>query len=77
VKWNVRWAAARKDIWRPSDLLAAFRQVGFDPSLSKVSAPWSGKPVSVRLDDLDKNLRRARLHGRRPARPGPREAGGV
>jgi len=54
VKWNLRWAAARKDIWRPSDLLVAFREVGFEPSLSKVSALWSGKPVSVRLDDLDK-----------------------
>jgi DNA-binding Xre family transcriptional regulator len=54
VKWNLRWAAARRDIWRPSDLLTAFRQVGFEPSLSKVSALWSGKPVSVRLDDLDK-----------------------
>ena len=54
MKWNLRWAAARSDIWRPSDLLAAFRQVGFEPSLSKVSALWSGKPVSVRLDDLDK-----------------------
>jgi hypothetical protein len=54
VKWNLRWAAARNDIWRPSDLLTAFRDVGFEPSLSKVSALWSGKPVSVRLDDLDK-----------------------
>jgi transcriptional regulator with XRE-family HTH domain len=54
VKWNLRWAAARNDIWRPSDLLAAFSDVGFEPSLSKVSALWSGKPVSVRLDDLDK-----------------------
>jgi DNA-binding Xre family transcriptional regulator len=54
VKWNLRWAAARRDIWRPSDLLTAFREVGFEPSLSKVSALWSSKPVSVRLDDLDK-----------------------
>jgi DNA-binding Xre family transcriptional regulator len=54
VKWNLRWAAARRDIWRPSDLLAAFEQVGFTPSLSKVTALWSGKPISVRLDDLDK-----------------------
>lgn len=54
MKWNLRWAAAHRDIWRPSDLLAAFREVGFEPSLSKVSALWSGKPVSVRLDDLDK-----------------------
>jgi len=54
VKWNLRWAAARRDIWRPSDLLKAFEEVGFTPSLSKVAALWSGKPISVRLDDLDK-----------------------
>jgi DNA-binding Xre family transcriptional regulator len=54
MKWNLRWAAAKRDIWRPSDLLAAFEQVGFTPSLSKVAALWSGKPISVRLDDLDK-----------------------
>jgi hypothetical protein len=54
VKWNLRWAAARQDIWRPSDLLLAFRAVGFNPSLSKVAALWSGTPISVRLDDLDR-----------------------
>jgi len=54
VKWNLRWAAARRDLWRPSDLLKAFEDVGFTPSLSKVAALWSGKPISVRLDDLDK-----------------------
>jgi DNA-binding Xre family transcriptional regulator len=54
VKWNLRWVAARRDIWRPSELLVAFERVGFTPSLSKVAALWSGKPVTVRLDDLDK-----------------------
>ncbi|MCF3941517.1 MULTISPECIES: helix-turn-helix domain-containing protein [Gordonia] len=54
MKWNLRWAAAKRDIWRPSDLLAAFTEVGFTPSLSKVAALWSGKPTTVRLDDLDK-----------------------
>ena len=54
MKWNLRWAAARRDIWRPTDLLAAFEEVGFRPSLSKVSAMWGGKPITVRLDDLDK-----------------------
>src|SRR5215472_1788281 len=54
MKWNLRWAAAQRDIWRPSDLLTAFEDVGFTPSLSKVAALWSGKPISVRLDDLDK-----------------------
>jgi DNA-binding Xre family transcriptional regulator len=54
VKWNLRWAAAKRDIWRPSDLLKAFEEAGFTPSLSKVAALWSGKPISIRLDDLDK-----------------------
>lgn len=54
MKWNLRWAAAKRDIWRPSDLLTAFQEAGFTPSLSKVAALWSGKPISVRLDDLDK-----------------------
>lgn len=54
MKWNLRWAAAKRDIWRPSDLLKALEEVGFAPSLSKVAALWSGKPISVRLDDLDK-----------------------
>jgi DNA-binding Xre family transcriptional regulator len=53
MKWNLRWAAAKRDIWRPSDLLAAFKDVGFEPSLSKVAALWSNKPISLRLDDLD------------------------
>jgi DNA-binding Xre family transcriptional regulator len=54
VKWKLRWAAAQRDIWRPTQLLGEFEKVGFEPSLSKVAAMWSGKPVSVRLDDLDK-----------------------
>lgn len=54
MKWKLRWAAAERDIWRPSELLVAFQQVGFNPSLSKVAAMWGGKPVSVRLDDLDR-----------------------
>jgi DNA-binding Xre family transcriptional regulator len=54
VKWKLRWAAAQRDIWRPSDLLVAFQEVGFNPSLSKVAALWSGTPVSVRLDDLER-----------------------
>ncbi|MFE1882787.1 helix-turn-helix domain-containing protein [Streptomyces diastatochromogenes] len=54
MKWNLRWVAARRDIWRPSQLNTAFEEVGFTPSLSKVAALWSGKPVTVRLEDLDK-----------------------
>ena len=54
MKWTLRWAAAKRDIWRPVDLQAAFAKVGFTPSLSKVVALWGGTPVTVRLDDLDK-----------------------
>ncbi|MEU5560620.1 helix-turn-helix transcriptional regulator [Streptomyces globisporus] len=53
MKWNLRWVAARRDIWRPTQLQAAFAEVGFTPSLSKVAALWSNKPITVRLDDLD------------------------
>ncbi|MFE1909237.1 helix-turn-helix domain-containing protein [Streptomyces gardneri] len=53
MKWNLRWVAAQRDIWRPSQLKIAFEEVGFTPSLSKVAALWSGKPVTLRLDDLD------------------------
>ncbi|MFZ2175728.1 MAG: helix-turn-helix transcriptional regulator [Rhodococcus sp. (in: high G+C Gram-positive bacteria)] len=54
MQGNLRWAAAKRDIWRPSDVLAAFTNVGFTRSLSKVAAPWSGKPTTVRVDDLDR-----------------------
>lgn len=33
--------------------MPVFKEVGFTPSVSKVSALWSGTPVTVRLDDLD------------------------
>ncbi|KEF16651.1 XRE family transcriptional regulator [Streptomyces rimosus] len=54
MKWSLRMVAAQRDLWRPTQVLAAFQQVGFNPSLSKVAALWNGKPVTVRLDDLDK-----------------------
>ena len=54
MKWNLRMVAAQRDIWRPVQLLAAFKEVGFTPSLSKVAALWGSTPVTIRLDDLDK-----------------------
>lgn len=53
MKWKLRRAAARQGIWRPDQLHAVFKQVGFNPSLSKVAALWSNRPITVRLDDLD------------------------
>ncbi|WP_176457853.1 MULTISPECIES: helix-turn-helix domain-containing protein [unclassified Rhodococcus (in: high G+C Gram-positive bacteria)] len=54
MKWNLRMVAAQRDIWRPTQLLKAFEQVDFHPSLSKTAALWSSAPVTIRLDDLDK-----------------------
>lgn len=54
MRWNLRRVAVERDIWRPTQLLRAFEEVGFSPSLSKVAALWSSQPISVRLDDLDK-----------------------
>ncbi len=54
MKWNLRMVAAQRDLWRPTEVLAAFRSVGFNPSLSKVAAMWGSTPITVRLDDLDK-----------------------
>ncbi|MGA5508944.1 helix-turn-helix domain-containing protein [Streptomyces umbrinus] len=45
--------AAQRDLWRPTEVLEAFRAVGFTPSLSKVAALWGGTPVTLRLEDLD------------------------
>ncbi|MER5757670.1 helix-turn-helix transcriptional regulator [Streptomyces sp. NPDC002082] len=53
MKWNLRMVAAQRDLWRPTEVLEAFRAVGFTPSLSKVAALWGGTPVTLRLDDLD------------------------
>jgi DNA-binding Xre family transcriptional regulator len=54
VKWNLRMVAAQRDLWRPTEVLAAFQEVGFNLSLSKVAALSSCKPVTVRLGDLVK-----------------------
>lgn len=54
MKWNLRMVAAQRDIWRPTQLMQAFAEVGFHPSLSKVAALWSKQPVTIRLDDLDR-----------------------
>lgn len=54
MKWNLRKVAVDRDIWRATQLLKAFEEVGFTPSLSKVAAMWSNQPISIRFDDLDK-----------------------
>jgi hypothetical protein len=55
---------AKGDIWRPTDLLAAFRQVGFNPSLRRVASLCGGTRMTVCLNDLEPDLPGAALYGR-------------
>ena|SRR2546421_11803491 len=53
MKWNLRLAAAKRDIWKASDLQRALADYGLVVSAGKMSGLWSGQPVSLKLDDLD------------------------
>ena len=53
MKWNLRLAAARREIWKASELHRALAEHGLVISTGKMSGLWSGRPVSLRLDDLD------------------------
>ena len=78
MKWNLRMVAAQRDLWRPTEVLAAFQQVGFSPSLSKVAAMWSGTPVTVpgSADEAQSGQRASSGGGSADAsvRPVPRRA---
>jgi putative transcriptional regulator len=53
VKWNLRLAAAKRDIWKSSDMRHLLAERGLVISVGKMSYLWSGKPTSIRLDDLE------------------------
>jgi DNA-binding Xre family transcriptional regulator len=53
MKWNLRLAAAKRDIWKASDLQRGLAEHGLVISAGKMSGLWSGQPVSLKLDDLD------------------------
>lgn len=53
MKWNLRMAAAKRDIWKASDLQRALAEHGLVISAGKMSGLWSGQPASLKLDDLD------------------------
>jgi DNA-binding Xre family transcriptional regulator len=53
MKWNLRLAAAQRDIWKASELHRMLGERGLVISAGKMSALWSGKPVSLKLSDLD------------------------
>jgi putative transcriptional regulator len=53
MQWNLRLAAAQRGIWRSSDLRRLLAEAGLEMSAGKMSHLWSGRPISIRLDDLD------------------------
>lgn len=53
MKWNLRLAAAQRDIWQASDLRRLLAERGLVISAGKMSGLWSGRPQSLKLEDLD------------------------
>lgn len=52
MKWNLRLAAAQRDVWKASHLQAMLADAGLVISAGKMSHLWSGQPVTIRLEDL-------------------------
>lgn len=53
MKWNLRMAAAKREIWKASVLQRALAERGLVLSAGKMSGLWSGQPASLKLDELD------------------------
>lgn len=68
MRWNLRLTAANKGIWKASELQRSLAEHGLVISAGKMSGLWSGRPVSLKLEDLDA-IWAAGLAGA-PAKPG-------
>lgn len=53
MKWNLRLAAANRGIWKASELQRMLADRGVVISAGKMSGLWSGRPNTVKLDELD------------------------
>ena len=53
MKWNLRLTAANRGIWKASELQRMLADRGMVISAGKMSGLWSGRPNTVRLDELD------------------------
>lgn len=53
MRWNLRLAAAQREIWKASECQRLLAERGLVISAGKMSGLWSGQPVSLKLDDLD------------------------
>jgi DNA-binding Xre family transcriptional regulator len=53
MRWNLRLAAANRGIWKASELQRLLAERGLTMSAGKLSGLWSGRPNSVKLDELE------------------------
>ena len=53
VRWNLRMKAAERGIWKSTEMRRLLAEAGLEISAGKMSALWTGHPVTIRLDDLD------------------------
>ncbi|GAB3971373.1 hypothetical protein GCM10029978_046440 [Actinoallomurus acanthiterrae] len=53
MKWNLRLAAAHRDIWKPSELQRLLATEGLTISTAKAYHLWSGRVQKIDLSDLD------------------------
>ncbi|MEV4201915.1 helix-turn-helix domain-containing protein [Micromonospora globbae] len=53
MRWNLRLAAANRGIWKASELQRMLAERGLVISAGKMSGLWSGRPASIKLDDLN------------------------
>lgn len=53
MRWNLRLAAANRGIWKASELQRMLAERGLMMSAGKLSGLWSGRPNSIKLDELE------------------------
>ncbi|MGH3368474.1 MAG: helix-turn-helix domain-containing protein [Nocardioidaceae bacterium] len=53
MRWNMRLAAAERGVWKSTDMRRRLAEAGLEISAGKMSALWTGTPMTVRLEDLD------------------------
>ena len=53
MQWMLRLKAAEQGIWKSTEMRRRLADAGLEISAGKMSALWTGTPVTIRLDDLD------------------------
>jgi putative transcriptional regulator len=53
MQWMLRLKAAEAGIWKSTQMRRMLADAGLEISAGKMSALWTGTPVTIRLEDLD------------------------